>query len=145
MNVEVFNKDFTIDVYGLSRTALNNKYLETAFSLSDNMWKIVKSNSLKHKGKNIWIYGIDKQIFAGVELFEKPQIEIGLEHKSILLEKYAYYKHIGPYNLIKDIGDKMKSELYKNGFETTFPYIEIYGHWISDESKLETELFICLK
>jgi hypothetical protein len=31
------------------------------------------------------------------------------------------------------------------GFETTLPYIEIYGHWTNDETKLETELLMSLK
>lgn len=39
----------------------------------------------------------------------------------------------------------MRYELNQKGFETILPYIEIYGHWDSDESKLETELIMCLK
>ena len=145
MSFEIIESELNINVYGFSGTAINKNYSSMAFSLADKMWKVVKSNSLNNKGQNIWIYEPCEKVFAGVELFEKPQFEIGLEQKSILLGKYAYYKHIGPYNLIKDIGDKMKSELHNSGFETAFPYIEIYGHWISDESKLETELLICLK
>jgi len=39
----------------------------------------------------------------------------------------------------------MTSELTKRGMEITLPYIEIYGHWTNDETKLETELIMCLK
>ena len=39
----------------------------------------------------------------------------------------------------------MKDELMSKGFETILPYIEIYGHWTNDETKLETELLMCLK
>jgi len=39
---------------------------------------------------------------------------------------------------------KMRDELKRKGFETILPYIEIYGHWTKDESKLETDLLICL-
>jgi hypothetical protein len=39
----------------------------------------------------------------------------------------------------------MANELKENGFETDLPYIEVYGHWTNDETKLETELFMCLK
>ena len=39
----------------------------------------------------------------------------------------------------------MKNELKSKGFEIEFPYIEIYGHWNSDETKLEAELIMALK
>jgi hypothetical protein len=39
----------------------------------------------------------------------------------------------------------MRNELKNQGHEIIFPYIEIYGHWTDDETKLETELLICLK
>ena len=38
----------------------------------------------------------------------------------------------------------MTDELKKKGFEIVLPYIEIYGHWTTDETKLETELLMCL-
>ena len=39
----------------------------------------------------------------------------------------------------------MISELKSKGLETELPYIEIYGHWTSDETKFETELLMTLK
>ena len=39
----------------------------------------------------------------------------------------------------------MRDELKNKGLDATLPYIEIYGHWTIDESKLETELLISLK
>jgi len=68
-----------------------------------------------------------------------------LEQKKITLLKYAYFKHIGPYHLIKQTGNEMNDELKKRNYETTLPYIEIYGHWTKDEAKLETELLMSLK
>ena len=103
----------------------------------DKMWQVVKSNSLKNKGLNIWVYEPNEKVFAGVELYDIPGPNIGLEQKSISLSKYAYYKHVGPYNLIKQAGQTMIDELRKMGFETGLPYIEIYGHWTNDETKLE--------
>jgi effector-binding domain-containing protein len=84
-------------------------------------------------------------VFAGVELDSSPMHGIGLEQKSITLTHYAYYKHIGSYNLLKQAGQTMRDELKSKGFETILPYIEIYGHWTNDETKLETELLMCLK
>jgi effector-binding domain-containing protein len=145
MNVAIITNPLQLDVHGFSGAAINKDYAGTAFKLMDKMWQAVKGNSLKHKGLNIWIYEPDEMVFAGVELEETPQQETGLEQKSITLAKYAYYKHIGPYHLIKQTGQAMNDELKRRGFETDLPYIEIYGHWTNDETKLETELLMRLK
>jgi effector-binding domain-containing protein len=145
MNVEIINQPLRLAIHGFSGAAINKDYAGTAFKLMGKMWQTVKGNSLKHKGLNIWLYEPDEMVFAGVELEETPQQETGLEQKSITLAKYAYYKHIGPYHLIKQTGQAMNDELKRRGFETDLPYIEIYGHWTNDETKLETELLMRLK
>ena len=145
MKIEIINNTLKIDIYGFEGVALNKDYTGTAFRLSGKMWETVKARSLKNKGKNIWIYDKDEKVFAGVELDNIFSNEIELEHKAITLNKYAYYKHIGSYNLIKQAGNDMKSELKFKGYETELPYIEIYGHWTNDETKCETELFMSLK
>jgi effector-binding domain-containing protein len=145
MNLEIINKNLRLDIYGFSGIAMNKDYAGTALKLMDKMWQTVKSNNLKNKGINIWVYEPNEKVFAGVELNDAPKHDTGLEQKSISLIKYAYYKHIGPYNLIKPVGQKMTNELRNRGFETDLPYIEIYGHWTNDEAKLETELLMCLK
>ena len=145
MNTEIINKPFRLDIYGFAGPALNKDYAGTAFKLSGKMWETIKANNLENKGINIWVYEPNEMVFAGVELKNIPQHNTGLEQKSIILNHYAYYKHTGPYNLIKQAGINMQNELKSKGFETSLPYIEIYGHWTSDETKLETELLMCLK
>jgi uncharacterized protein YvpB len=145
MNVEIINKPFHLDIYGFSGVALNKDYAATAFKLSGKMWEQVKANNLKNKGMNIWVYETNDRVFTGIELDNVPQHDTGLEQKSVAMTKYAYYKHIGPYNLLKQVGLDMRNEIKRQGFETQLPYIEIYGHWTSDETKSETELFMCLK
>jgi GyrI-like small molecule binding domain len=145
MNVEIITNPLRLDVYGFSGIAVNKDYAGTAFRLMDKMWKEVKANNLKNKGLNIWLYEPDEKVFAGVELENSPKHGVALEHTSITLNKYAYYKHIGPYHLIKQAGLNMRDEIKKRGFDTDLPYIEIYGHWTNDETKLETELLMCLK
>jgi hypothetical protein len=39
----------------------------------------------------------------------------------------------------------MTEELKLQGLETRLPYVEIYGHWGPDESRLETELLMSIK
>ena len=145
MNLEIINKPLRLHIYGFSGIAVNKDYAGTAFRLMDKMWQAVKSNNLKNKGLNIWVYERDERVFAGVELNDIPNEDTGLEQKNITLLKYACYKHIGPYNLIKKAGQNMTDQLKSKGYETILPYIEIYGHWTNDETKLETELLMSLK
>jgi len=145
MNIEIINTSLQLTIYGYSGIAVNKDYTGTAFKLMDKMWQTIKQHGLKNKGLNIWVYDNNDNVFAGVELIESPVTDTGLEQKNIHLIKYASFKHIGPYNLIKQTGLAMQAELKKMGYETGFPYIEIYGHWTNDESKLETELLVNLE
>lgn len=145
MHIEIISTALELDCYGFSGIAFNGDYTGTAFRLMDKMWQTVKGNKLGNKGRNIWIYEQNNSVFAGVELDEMPNSNIVLEHKNLRITKYAWYKHTGPYHLIKQAGQSVKNELQQQGFEATLPYIEIYGHWTNDESKLETELLMCLQ
>lgn len=144
VNVEIIDKPLTLSLYGFAGVADNKDYAGAAFKLSGKMWDVVKSNGLKNKGKNVWVYNANDIIFAGVELDEIPAVTICLEHKVITLTKYAYYKHTGAYQLIKQVGLAVNAEIKNKGLTPGVPYIEIYGHWTSDETKLETELMVSL-
>ena len=145
MKVDIIHKNLTLDIYGFSGIAINKDYAGTAFRLMDKMWQTVKAKELKTKRINIWVYEPNDKVFAGVEFYDSPNHDKELEHKVVNLLKYAYYKHVGPYNLLKQAGQNMRNELKDKGFEASFPYVEIYGHWTNDETKLETELLMCLK
>ena len=67
MNLEIINKNFSLDIYGFSGKAMNKDYAGTAFKLMDKMWQTVRSNNLKNKGINIWVYEQHEKVFAGVE------------------------------------------------------------------------------
>src|SRR5690242_2809587 len=116
MNVEVIAKPLSLDLYGFSGTAVGKDYTGTAFKLMDKMWQVVKANNLKNKGLNIWVYEPGEKVFAGVELETSISDDTGLERKQITLKKYSYYKHIGPYSLIKKMGEGMIAELKGQGF-----------------------------
>ena len=145
MEIQVITKPAQLDIFGFGAFAVNKDYTGTAFKLSGKMWNVIKTNDIKNRGKNIWVYEANDKVFAGVELDNLDGSNYGLEKNTITIKKYAYFKHTGSYNLIKQVGQSMTKELTKLGFETTLPYIEIYGHWTSDENKLETELIMCLK
>jgi effector-binding domain-containing protein len=84
-------------------------------------------------------------VFTGVELGDAPSPSTTLEEKIVTLPKYAYYKHIGSYNLIRQSYTNMAGKIKTRGLNACLPYIEIYGHWDNDESRLETELLMCIK
>lgn len=145
MDIKIITEKLLIDIYGFGGFATEKDYVGKAFKLSGKMWEAVKSNDVKNKRKNIWFYDTADIVFAGVELDNPTDNNFGLEKMTIDIDKYAYFKHIGAYNLIKQTGQRMTDELTKQGHEIILPYIEIYGHWNKDESKLETELIMRLK
>src|SRR4051812_41423399 len=113
MDLEIIIKDLRLEIYGFGGIATNKDYAGTAFKLSSKMWQVVKANNLKNKGKNIWVYETGDRVFAGVELESDTAAnnDYGLEKYTISLEKYAYFRHVGGYNQIKQRGQEMTSEL----------------------------------
>lgn len=145
MDTKIIHEPLEISIYGFSGTAFNKDYAGTAFRLMDKMWKVVKSQNIASEGVNIWIYENGDQVFAGVKLKDTSPQGTGMEFKKIILDKYAYYKHTGPYNLLPQSGLKMKREISELGYDVSMPYIEIYGHATPDPAKAETELLMALK
>lgn len=143
--IEIITQPLTLDIYGFAGIALNKDYAGTAFKLMDRMWKIVKGNNISNKGINIWVYETGEKVFAGVELYEAPDPTVGLERNTITLSMYAYHKHIGSYHLIKQAVEHMTAQIKAAGYEAALPYVEIYGHWTNDESRLETALLMSVK
>ena len=143
MNIEI-KENFIKLIHGFGGDVEQRDYTGTAFQLSDKTWRIVKEKGLKNKGINIWVYEFHEKLFAGVELEPPVTPDTGLEEKNIVLSKYAYYKHTGPYKLIKQTGARMTAELKQRGIKTVLPYIEIYGHWTGNEATSETELLMTI-
>lgn len=145
MNVSIINNPFNAKLYGFSGIAINKNWKETGFGLMNKMWGQVKSGNLKNNGINVWVYEENFGLFTGVQLENTPPNETGLELKEITLARYGYYKHTGPYHLLGEAGSKALKEFNDRGVTTCLPYLEIYGHWTEDESKLVTELLWSLK
>lgn len=75
------------------------------------------------------------------ELFLRGKRDNGPHYK----RKFQHYRHIGPYNKIPQAFASVSEEMKEAGVKTCLPYLEIYGHWMPDETKLETEMLWCLK
>ncbi|HVU98600.1 MAG TPA: hypothetical protein VHE34_25435 [Puia sp.] len=136
----VIRQNFHVTLYGFGGVVVARDWGKTGFDLMNRMWKEVKSRELPNKGINIWVYEPGNAMFAGVELIAPPPADSMLERKEISLEKYVYFKHIGSYDRIKDSGLRVSEECKRAGVKTGLPYVEVYGHWTEDASKLETEL-----
>ena len=139
MKIEIIDQLFEKDLYGYSGKIVNEPPATIGFRLMDKMWQTVKAEGLKTRGINYWVYGPGGQLFAGVELLE-GSYTASLEHIKISLNKYAYYKHIGPYNQLGNVYTQLTEELKSRGLKAGAPYIEIYGHHSPDESKCESEV-----
>ena len=63
------------------------------------MWEIIKTQGIKTKEKNTWVYEAAGDNVLGVELDNRA--ETGRLEVRIQLDKYAYYKHTGSYKLIQ--------------------------------------------
>ncbi|WP_295651965.1 GyrI-like domain-containing protein [uncultured Mucilaginibacter sp.] len=145
MELQIINQNYTLSLYGVSGTAVNRAFAETGMKLMGEMWKTIQAHKLKHKGINVWVYEANEHLFTGVELEDVPPPGIGLEPKQVNLKKYAYYKLVGPYSKIPAAYEEIRAAIKRQALDTCFPWLEVYGHWTPDESKLETEIFICLK
>ncbi|MEI9922013.1 MAG: GyrI-like domain-containing protein [Bacteroidota bacterium] len=104
------------------------------------MWDIVKKNNIPNKGINIWVYDSQSRMFCGVELLDRPANNFGMEERDLHFKKYAYYKHIGPYQLLFEANGKIREEMQKLGLKYGPPSLEIYGHHDPDPQKLVTEI-----
>jgi hypothetical protein len=138
-------KDLHLSLYGVSGVAADHNWAATGMTLMNKLWGQVRSLNLKNRGINVWVYEPGDQLFTGVELLAPPPPGVALGHKVIHLPEYIYYKHIGAYDKIKEVFPQLKAELDKRGIKHRLPYIEIYGHWTEDISRLETELCWCLE
>src|ERR1044071_8083563 len=106
MNIEI-RENLSYHLYGFSGNVPNFRFGETGIALSGNMWDIVKKNNIANKGINIWVYHDRSRMFCGVELNAQPANNFGMEERDVALQRYAWYKHIGPYQMLGEANEKM--------------------------------------
>jgi hypothetical protein len=133
-------KDFSVSLYGFSGVTARQDWAGTGKTLMNQLWGEIRSKHLPNKGQNIWVYDEDSRLFTGVELMAPPPAGSPLENKTVVLPRYAYSKHIGPYDQLKSTYEAVREEFKRVGIQARLPYVEIYGHWTEDPAKLETEL-----
>lgn len=144
MALQIIDTPLRIELHGFSGNVMNREYGKTGAALMDPLWKEIKSKGIKNKGINYWVYDWGEMLFTGVELDQPLPAGSKMETKHIFLPRYVSSKHIGSYSRLKETYDAMHAELAKRNLDFYFPFLEIYGHWDADESKLETDIIFSL-
>lgn len=149
MQPEIRTVPLEYTIFGHSlRHGPAKRFGEEIITLLNRVWPVLKGNAIPNDGINRVVYDSDCTILAGVMLglgAEAMPAAAGLERKTVRLARYAVWKHIGPYHLLPATGAAMTKALEAAGHRTGWPMVEVYGHWNSDESKLETETFVELR
>ena len=142
MDIEIKETPLQFDLYGVSGNVPHFDFAGTGRRLMDEMWKRIGKDGIKQTGVNCWVYDSFDRMFTGVEI--EGSDGGSLEHKPVSLKKYAYYKHVGPYEKLGDVHRGMEAELVARGLKEIGPRVERYGDWTDDQSKLVTEVFIAI-
>lgn len=142
MQIEIKTQPLLKTLFGTSTTHdASQTYADEIINLLDYVWLAIKEQHLKHQGTNYALYSNKgNELFVGVEVTSPFRPSKDFEVKKIDLKKYAYGKHIGPYQHLPSTHAEIKKSLQAMGTLHGEPIIEIYGHWTEDASKLETEI-----
>ena len=143
MDIEILSDGVEFDLYGLSGDVENHDYAGTGQRLMAEMGKRINEAGLLKNGM-YWVYDTAKHMFTGVKVDDANAADKILEHKLVKLEKYAYCKHVGPYEKLGDIHRGIEQELAARNLEECGPRVEKYGSWSDNSSKLVTEVLVGL-
>jgi len=145
MEIEIRSEPLNFDLYGIGGDVVDHDYAGTGKRLMDEMWSTIQAGKVNYIGINFWVYDSATKMFVGVELNDGEGHHGSLEHKPVSLDKYVYYKHIGPYEKLGEVHRSLEEEMKKQGLEEIGPRVEKYGHWTEDQSNLVTEVYIAIK
>ena len=113
--------------------------------LLGQVWTEVREEKLANGGISHAVYDCGDIVFVGVELKAAEDVPTRLEKKVFTFTRYAYMKHVGPYSGLAQAYSRMRAHIRGLGLSATCPSMEIYGHWVADESMLETQLLIAVE
>jgi hypothetical protein len=139
MNVTT-GQNFSIALVGYSGEAVNRDWANTGMALMNRMWKEISALHIPNNGLNVWAYWQGNMMMAGVGYTGSLPAGTDLEQRSFELPRYVCVKHVGPYNQIPETFTKAQEYFKTEGIAVGVPYLELYGHWNEDPSKLETDM-----
>lgn len=106
------------------------------------VWSKIPRPKSEWIGRNVAIYHHDGNLFVGVECSDENYQVAGLERRTITIHDHILYIQKGPYSKFPDSYDQITNVFKTNAWEWGYPFMEIYGHWEEDESKLIVEILI---
>ena len=113
------------------------------------VWNFIKANNITPRGRNVAVYrGTDTSELAveiGVEVGPGARGSGEVSLSATPSGEAVTVAHIGPYSLLKNANDAIKSWCAANNRQTAGPSWEVYGHWTDDVTKLRTDVFYLLK
>jgi predicted transcriptional regulator YdeE len=146
MPLDVRDAPFQKSLYGVSKPVpTGQKPGQVMFAAMDSLWGILRAHAIPNAGINHILYNGAASVFAGVELESPPDLSLGLQHIDVQIPRYAYYRHVGPYDQLGDVYRSVHEQIAALRLALGPLSLEIYGHWDADPSKLVTEILITLK
>lgn len=143
--VEIISVPFHKELYGVSMPVEpGQKPGEVMFKAMDETWKLVRANKLQTKGINHILYTENSSVFAGVEVVGEPLIPPGLQWLDVEFPRYAYYRHVGGYDLLPAVYQAINQEIAAKHETPSGESMEIYGHATDDPNQQVTEILIGL-
>lgn len=136
------DEPFNRTIYGFSTSVPDGAYSAAGAALMDKLWAEIRARNLAHRGRNHWFYGPQGLLFTGVELQSAPLAESDLQRKDISFGRHLWAKHVGPVQAIEQTYASMRHALTRLLLKPTRASLEVYGHWVEDESLYETEILI---
>ena len=123
MDTEVRTTPVELDLYGISGNVPNFDFGGTGKALMDEMWRRVQAAELQTKGINYWVYFSSDRMMTAIELEHGPG-DTELEHRPLRLDKYAYFKYIGPYRQLHEVHRGLEKEMAARGLKEMGPRVE---------------------
>jgi effector-binding domain-containing protein len=113
------------------------------------VWNFIRANNVMPRGRNVAVYRgtgtseLDVEIGVEVGPGAVGGGEVALS--ATPSGEAATVAHIGPYSLLMNANDAIKSWCAANNRQIAGPSWEVYGHWTDDVEKLRTDVFYLLK
>lgn len=141
-NVDIRTEPIEFNLHGVSGDVPDRNYGKAGFKLMEGLWPVIKEKDIKTTGINYWFYNGATRLSTCVELVDESDL---FEHVPVRFEKYAYYKHIGPYERLGESYAALNADIAARGLSTNGLSLERYGDWTDDASQLVTEIYIGLR
>jgi effector-binding domain-containing protein len=118
----------------------------TIVRLLDEVYAAVRAGAVVQAGQNVVLY-LDGAltIEAGIEVAGPFEPSGRVVPSQLPGGRVARAVHVGPYHRMAETHEPLTAWCRENGHALAGPSWEVYGDWVEDESKLETEIRYLLR